>query len=65
MKLKVITPPGTFVGKDKLEEQSIEDTKLFLRRITEKGTQFHMETTIGVLFISGEMIKQSVFILEE
>ena len=64
MKLKVITPLGTFIGKHKLDVQSIEDTKLFLCQITEKGTQFQMETSTGVLFISGEMIKQSIFILE-
>ena len=65
MKLKVITPLGTFKSKNTLSDENRKEVRDFCKKMIEDGAYLTLETTEGEIVISGEMIKQSIFILED
>lgn len=67
MKYQVVvdTPKGVLFTKVvELSEEEVDEAKYALSRVVESGDRFSVETEDGVVFMSGEMIKQSLFMLK-
>lgn len=66
MKIIAHTKHGVFTSVERtVTEEEFLKVSEFLADIAERGTRFSLDTAEGEIFFSGNMIKDSLFILQK